>query len=109
MKKTLGINEILRKPCHKASSSRGAAMGRRNQTEGNPEKLHLQRMEWVDGDYDTGGAYWGNGSGQSMWCAYSPQGTNNPEPIMVFVRGRGREDAKNAVLNILGEKWSFFR
>ena len=36
------------------------------EAQGEPEKLHLQRLRWVDGDYDTGGAYWGSGNGTSF-------------------------------------------
>lgn len=90
-------------------------MGRRNQTEGKPERLHLQRLNFVDGDYDTGGAYWGGGS-DPMWCAFSPDNTENDVPIMVFVRGKNRTEAKKEVLSVLAELsndglddgWKFF-
>jgi hypothetical protein len=102
------INEILKKPCHNASSKYGAQIGRRAQTEGNPERLHLQRIRFVDGDYDTGGAYWGGNS--PLYCAFSPDNTKNDTPIMVFVRATNRTDAKQEVLAELpGDGWTFFR
>ena len=105
------INKILALPSNKGCGPRGADMGRRSQLEGHPERLHLQRMRFVDGDYDTGGAYWGGGRDATpMWCAFSPDNTTNETPIRVFVRGRNREDAKQQVLAQLpGEGWKFFR
>ncbi len=104
------INKILAKPCNNATSKYGASMGRSSQPQGTPEKLHLQRMRWEDGDYDTGGAYWGGGSkAGDMWCAFSPDDTINDEPIMVFVRAHNRKEAEAEVLEQLTEAgdWSF--
>jgi hypothetical protein len=102
------INKILKDPCNNACSKYGAAMGRANQTTGNPERLHLQRVHFVDGDYDSGGAYWG--SGTPLWCAFSPDNTANEKPIRVFVRAAYRDAAKQAVLELLpGSDWKFFR
>ncbi len=109
---TPNINNILAQPANDASSSRGASMGRRNQIAGKPERLHLQRLRWVDGDYDTGGAYWGGGRGcPPVWCAFSPASTANDPPVRVFVRGCNRMEAKAAVLETLNreEGWTFFR
>lgn len=113
-KKTPDINEILARPAHHASSQYGARMGRGNQTQGEPEKLHLQRMRFVDGDYDTGGAYWGGNSRAGvMYCAFSPDDTVNNPPVRVFVRAKNRADAKEAVLDELnaeeGDGWTFFK
>ena len=95
------INEILKMPCHKAYSSRGADMGRPNQLIGKPEPLKLQRLKMVDGDYDTGGAYWGGVPSLPMWCAFSTKDSKNDPPIMVFVRGQDRKEAANNVARIL--------
>ena len=92
----MNINEILALPHNKGYSNRGANMGRMSQTEGTPERLHLQKMRFVDGDYDTGGAYWGGGV--KMWCAFSPQNTQNEFPIQVFVRAKCRGEAKIKVV-----------
>lgn len=102
------INEILKAPCNNASSKYGASMGRINRTTGKPERLHLQRVQFVDGDYDTGGAYWGGGT--PLWCAFSPDNTENDVSIQVFVRAANRQAAKNEVLKELqGTGWKFFR
>lgn len=102
------INKVLALPANKGYSGWGAQMGRRDQKEGRPERLCLQRLRLHDGAYDSGGAYWG--SGTSLWCAFSPDGSENEYMIRVFVRARTREEAKQLVLEELdGEGWSFFR
>ena len=110
MKNKDDINTILARPCNRACGPYGADMGRRDNIEGNPEKLLLQRMRMVDGDYDTGGAYWGGTAG-AMYCAFSADSaTTNEIPVMVFVRARSREEAKVLVLEKLpGEGWGFFK
>ena len=64
-------------------------------------KVHLVKLDWVDGDYDEKGAYWGGGSGDFIYCAhavtFNPVGDNPFPPCQIFVRGRSREDAKAAV------------
>lgn len=111
MSKTQNINKMLALPSQRACSARGADMGRRNQIEGNPERLHLQKLRLVDGGYDTGGAYWGGGKDiPPMWCAFSNYDTQNEFPIRVFVRGWTRVEAKQKVLKLLkGEGWTFYR
>lgn len=111
MRQTPDINKILARPANKGCSSRGAQMGRRNQRQGHPERLHLQRVQFVDGDYDTGGAYWGGGRDTlPLWCAFSPDDTTNEEPIMIFVRARNREEAKIKVdEELVEEGFTFFQ
>lgn len=83
-------------------------MGRRNLTDGKPEKLHLQKVRFHDGDYDAGGAYWG--SPADLWCAFSTDASVNEYTVRVFVRAANRAEAKKAVLEELpGKGWSFFR
>jgi hypothetical protein len=105
------INKILALPSNKACSKFGADMGRRNQTEGKPEKLHLQRVRLVDGDYDTGGAYWGGGRNTlPLYCAFSPDDTENEPPIRLFVRASDRAGARiNVIVRLQGCGWKFFR
>jgi hypothetical protein len=105
----LRINEMLALPCHKGCDQYGAQMGRRSQTQGEPELLHLQKLRWVGGDYDTGGAYWGGGRGSDpIYCAFSPEDSPNDDPVMVFVRAKNREEAKRLVLDELdGDGWGF--
>lgn len=108
----MDINTILARPENNATSVYGAAMGRKNQTEGKPERLHLQQLKMVDGDYDTGGAYFGGWTKESggMYCAFSHKNTTNDRMIRVFVRAKNRNEAKQLVIEALpGTGWSFFR
>lgn len=76
-----------------ACSSRGADMGRPNLLPDDCNaaiKLHLERLKWVDGDYDAGGAYWGNGSGESIYCGWA-------DGVRVFVRAEDHDAAKAKV------------
>lgn len=50
------------------SSKYGAPMGRTDILEDTPAKARLFRVELKDGDYDWGGAYWGNGV--PLFCAW---------------------------------------
>jgi hypothetical protein len=75
----------------------GAPMGRRNELPDDceaPVKLNMVRLRWYDGDYDQGGAYWGNSGGTSIYWATS--GT-----IKIFVRAASRDVAKNKVRHTL--------
>lgn len=93
------INKILAKEI--GYSKRGAQMGRRDDV-GDPDrvyKFHLQRVRFVDGDYDTGGAYWGGGLGVPplfcAWCEDEEDGL-----VRTFLRANNRTDAKTKVLGI---------
>ncbi len=98
------INEILKTAANNGASQYGAQMGRTNHCDGAPEALHLQKVRFVDGDYDTGGAYWGGGPGSSpLWCAFSPADTKNEEPIRIFVRASTRAEAESKVLTEVKE------
>lgn len=67
-------------------SKYGAPMGRHDKILGDPVKLHLQRVRFVDGDYDEGGAYWGGG-GKPLYCAWNTY-------FCVFRRAHDRAHAK---------------
>lgn len=58
--------------------------------------LRLKKLKWVDGDYDSGGAYWGGGLGDFIFCAY-----NLHEGVEVFVRAKSHKHAEEKVLTIL--------
>ena len=80
------------------SSKYGAPMGRRNTLPDDRDetcKLHLRRLEWVDGDYDSGGAYCGGGSGNYIYWAYGE------EAVELFVRAMNRKEAKRLVRETL--------
>ena len=76
----------------------GAMMGRGNTLPDNPNipcKLRMVKSDWVDGDYDQGGCYWGNThDGISIYWAFGDCGEVRTE---VFVRARNRQEAKEAV------------
>lgn len=98
-----------------ACSARGADMGRPEHTpsrlnarDGQP--LRLQKLKWVDYDYDQGGAYWGRAMpgdadfGTSIYWAHADPLDEAPadgipcddweDPIDLYVRGKSRADAK---------------
>jgi len=84
------------------SSRYGAPMGRPNVLPANINervKLHLEKMDMVDGDYDKGGAYWGGGSVEKMYVAW--RGITTDFAVRVYVRGITRDDAKSNVLSEL--------
>lgn len=85
----------------------GSRMGRRNTLPDNRTgafKLRLVRLRWV-GDYDEGGAYWGNTRGTWIYRAtntadasggYNTQGAPGCL-IEIFVRATSRAEAKAKV------------
>ena len=81
----------------RASSIYGAAMGRRSTVPANPSapiRLRLVRLRWYDGDYDEGGAYWGNSGGTGIYRAHWDDGELTGD---YFVRAASREIAKAKV------------
>jgi len=69
---------------------RGAQMGRPNilpQDIKAAIKLQMVRLKWIDGDFDAGGAYFGGGRGDFIYCAYAAG-------VQIFVRSANRNDAK---------------
>lgn len=74
----------------------GSQMGRRNHvpadTQSN-QKLHLIKLR-LNGDYDSGGAYFGYVRGTYIYRAIN-------EETEIFVRATDREDAKNKVREYL--------
>lgn len=90
----MDINAKLR--ASPAYSSRGADMGRRDwgliEHRNRPMMMHLQRVSFVDGDYDLGGAYWGGCPSEPLFCAWC-----ETVDARVFVRAKDRTLAKRAV------------
>ncbi len=83
------------------SNKYGAEMGRPNILPSNtnsPLKLRMEKLKWVDYDYDQGGAYWGGGTRSSIYCAWHD---NKSNPVQIFVREASRQDAKEKVKSIL--------
>lgn len=88
------------------SSARGAQMGRSNILPTNinePIKLRMEKLRWVDGDYDQFGAYWG--AGNDIYCAYAY--VNEPIDydfsVCIFVRAPHRTAAKMLVRDKMPE------
>lgn len=83
----------------------GSQMGRQNRipTENNlPVKMFLQRLDFVDGAYDKGGAYWG--SPANIYQARSVDVFafgDSLHTIEVFVRADTREEAKRKVSELV--------
>ena len=57
-----------------------------------PIKFHLQKVRFIDGCYDQGGAYWGGPA--NLFCAW---GEDEGEQVRMFVRASSREQAKAVV------------
>lgn len=85
----------------------GSQMGRPDHLPALPfsGKFRLVRLRWVSGDYDEGGAYWGNSGGTSIYraladdeCALRYDETGRPE---VFTRAANREQAKAKVRELI--------
>jgi hypothetical protein len=92
----------------KAYSSWGASMGRRS----DPiaffdltKPLKLQRVPACDsgGDYDPGGAYWGDLRGNPLWRCEDHEGS------VIYLRARNREEAKASIQRECGEKARFYK
>lgn len=85
------------RPLQDVSSSRGAPMGRSsniNDTE-YPVEFEVERLQWVDGDYDQGGAYWGR-SGETDYI-YRACGESGDEVEEIFVRAPSLIEAKTEI------------
>jgi hypothetical protein len=60
-----------------------------------PVKFDIERLEWVDGDYDQGGAYWGRSNNDYI---YRAMGDSDDGVEEIFVRAKTVIEAKAAVL-----------
>ncbi len=69
------------------SSKYGAPMGRVQHCCDEQASVYVQKVEFVDGDYDRGGAYWGGG-GIPLWCAMDEEGN-----VCLFYRASNRNEA----------------
>ncbi len=85
-----------------ASSRYGASMGRSNYIpldNASVKKLHLIKLQWIDGDYDNGGAYWGNSGGTNIYWAYeNSKESDNDSIAEIFIRAKSRKDAREQVI-----------
>lgn len=78
----------------------GAMMGRANEIPPDAHtirKLRLVRVRPSDGgDYDQGGAYWGDIWSRPLYCAF---GDSDTEQAVFWVRAPNREEAKRKILS----------
>lgn len=77
----------------------GAFMGR-DDWRGDPDreyKFNLQKVQLHDGDYDAGGAYWGNTPSNPLWAAWCVDKEGGE--IRMFLRATSRDKAKIEVLD----------
>lgn len=82
-------------PLTDVSSAYGAPMGRGNTVESPelPQTFEIERLIWVDGCYDQGGAYWGRtGREDYIFRACSDEGSE------MFVRAKSFPDATAQIL-----------
>jgi hypothetical protein len=87
----------MKRKLEQLSCKYGAQMGRKDNVPSDiitMGKLHLERLNFVDGDYDYGGAYWGGGTSEKIYWAY---GETSTAQIDIFVRAKDRSDAKEKV------------
>jgi hypothetical protein len=81
------------------SSIYGAPMGR-SDTPGDtsqPVSFTLIQLQWEDGDYDTGGAYWGGGDQTHIYQAIAEQGDDS---IELFHRAASFSEAEKQILAV---------
>jgi hypothetical protein len=80
-----------------AASQYVSSMGR-SDTQGDSTKnlaLTLIQLRWVDGDYDTGGAYWGGSRSEHIYRAY---GYQEDETVELFIRAKSFSAAESLIL-----------
>lgn len=81
------------------SSRFGSPMGRR-ETLGDyskrkqPVNFTVIQLQWVDGDYDTGGAYWGHVAGDHIFHVIGEQ---SEDRIELFRRGKSFSDVESKI------------
>jgi len=88
----MNINKWLKN--HPVSCKYGAPLGDSGER-GDPDypyKFYLQRIRFVDGDYDPAGTYWGGGCGTQPLWGYMAE--DDEALVRGFVRAKNRALAK---------------
>lgn len=62
-------------------------------------RLHMERLPWVDGDYDPSGVYWGCSNPHEH--IYVACDSYKYYSILIFVRSMDRDEAKENVRKII--------
>jgi len=102
----LGDSQDIRRerfemPYPEVESRYGAPMGRNDWTDckDHPVKFHLARVRgYGGGDYDNGGAYWGNLYRDPLYQAFGYAQCEDEPAQRIFVRAETREEAKAEIL-----------
>lgn len=89
-------------PEDRVSCRYGAPMGRGNSDEPLAGKVRLRRVKFYDGDYDKGGAYWGD-NGVPLYYAEGSEGG------YCYVRAMSREHAKAIIAEVVQEGVRYYR
>lgn len=85
---------------HPTGSKYGASMGDSGER-GDPDrayKFYLQQIDFVDGDYDRAGTYWGGGRGTEPLYGFMCE-DDEDGLVYGFVRAWNRGRAKDKVLD----------
>jgi len=93
--------ERFNMPYPEVGSQYGAPMGRGSWTQhrDKPIKFHIARVRGYDGgDYDKGGAYWGNLYGHPLYQAFGYAQCEDEPAQRIFVRAETRDKAKAEIL-----------
>jgi len=93
--------ERFNMPYPEVGSQCGAPMGRGSWTQhrDKPIKFHIARVRGYDGgDYDKGGAYWGNLYGHPLYQAFGYAQCEDEPAQRIFVRAETRDKAKAEIL-----------
>lgn len=88
-KRMLTHNEWLQ--ANPVSSTRGAPLGCRDDDMDPTAKVHIERLDWIDGDYDRSGVYWGRSS--RVGDVYAIWQDLDGERRACYRRAKSREDA----------------
>lgn len=87
------INKILKAEYVPGQNSRGSPMGTANYLQEPENKMYVQRIRMIDGDYSGDGTYWGGKPSEPLYCAFDAEGQNR-----LYYRGKTREAAIKALL-----------
>lgn len=85
----IDVNKVLEQ--RSVSSPRGAPMGRIEYCKDPYAPVYLQKVQFEDGDYDAGGAYWGGSA--PLYCAMDAADT-----ALVFLRATNWNEARDELL-----------
>lgn len=83
---TPDINKILK--ARPVQQRYGAPLGAKCHLLAPENKMYVQRVQMVDGDYSWDGTYWGGYPSPPLYCAFDVEGQNR-----LYYRGKTRKEA----------------